>query len=122
MPLHDSHTDSTDAEPIPTVPEGSLRATVAEHHADREGRVRVPIEGGQRLCAGRMALDLDGDREADHSDRARERVGFCIQQLDAADTFAPPIEWSTEVVAGLSIEELVGALVDADRALRGADR
>lgn len=57
---------------------------------------------------------MDIDRYVlQYSPSADDRVDFCLDQLDAANGFAKDIGWNTDVVTGLTIEEIMGALVSA---------
>jgi hypothetical protein len=55
-------------------------------------------------------VDLEGDYRSGKS--AREKLAFCIEQLTKGD-FKKGIDWDTEVVPHLSIEEIVGAILQA---------
>ena len=54
---------------------------------------------------------------------ARSKLEFCIQQLEDADEFDSDLDWGSSVVYGLSIEEIVAALLHAhDELERGGHR
>lgn len=44
---------------------------------------------------------------------AQEKLQFCIDQLKKADGFKEGIEWTTEIVPRLTVEEMVGAILHA---------
>jgi len=44
---------------------------------------------------------------------ARSKLEFCIRQLEDADEFDSDLDWRSSVVYGLSIEEIVAALLHA---------
>jgi len=44
---------------------------------------------------------------------ARSKLEFCIGQLEDADEFDSDLDWGSSVVYGLSIEEIVAALLHA---------
>ena len=47
---------------------------------------------------------------------AKDRITFCLNQLEARN-FKKGIDWDTEVVPRLTIEELIGALVSVEQEL-----
>lgn len=57
------------------------------------------------------------DRDRDQGGIAVERVTFCLDQLEKAKGFKKGIDWSTDVVTRLTIEEMIGALVSAEQEL-----
>ena len=60
-------------------------------------------------------MDINREVEQGDSEDAVDRVTFCLDKLEQADDFANSISWGAEVVPGLMIEELVGALVGAEQ-------
>ena len=58
---------------------------------------------------------MDIDREINQGDTAEERVSFCLEQLEKAEDFIEGMDWNTEVVNRLTLEEIIGALVSAER-------
>ena len=44
---------------------------------------------------------------------ARSKLEFCIGQLEDADEFDSDLDWGSSVVYGLSVEEIVAALLHA---------
>ena len=44
---------------------------------------------------------------------AHSKLEFCIGQLEDADEFDSDLDWGSSVVYGLSIEEIVAALLHA---------
>ena len=44
---------------------------------------------------------------------ARSKLEFCIGQLEDADEFDSDLDWRSSVVYGLSVEEVVAALLHA---------
>ena len=60
-------------------------------------------------------MDIDREKEQGDLEDAKERVTFCLNQLERADGFEKRIDWDTEIVPGLMIEELVGALISAEQ-------
>jgi len=57
------------------------------------------------------------DRRELQGNTAKERITFCLNQLEKANVFKNGIGWNTEIVARLTIEELIGALVNAEQEL-----
>jgi hypothetical protein len=63
-----------------------------------------------------MSDGLDVEREAGRyrtGPSARSKLEFCIRQLEDADEFDSDLDWRSSVVYGLSIEEIVAALLHA---------
>ena len=63
-----------------------------------------------------MSDGLDIEREAGRyrsGPSACSKLEFCIQQLEDADEFDSDLDWRGSVVYGLSIEEVVAALLHA---------
>lgn len=60
---------------------------------------------------------MDIDRRELQGNTAKERITFCLNQLEKASDFRKGIDWNTEVVPRLTIEELIGALVSAEQEL-----
>lgn len=59
-----------------------------------------------------MNIDREKDQlSAEHS--ARDRVDFCLDQLERAPRFSKGISWDTRITARLTLEEMIGALVSA---------
>lgn len=48
---------------------------------------------------------------------AIERVKFCLDRLEEDNQFSKGIEWGTGICYGLSVEEMIGALVSAEQEL-----
>lgn len=46
---------------------------------------------------------------------AERCIRFCLDQLETARRFSAGVNWYTEIVPGCTIEEIVGALVAAER-------
>lgn len=98
---------------IEVVPDGSRRHLITARDA-ANGCVSVPIDDGQYLCDGAMKVALERDRGGYRSGpSAREKLAFCIRQLENAETFAAPVGWQTGLVEGLSVEEVISALLHA---------
>ena len=57
----------------------------------------------------------------DHSSEVRDWVTFCLDKLEAARDFRRGLSWGTEIVPGLTLEELIGAVVAAEQHLDAAD-
>jgi hypothetical protein len=69
-----------------------------------------------------MTDSLDIEHEAGRyrtGPSARSKLEFCIQQLEDADEFDSDLDWGSSVVYGLSIEEIVAALLHAHDELGG---
>lgn len=62
---------------------------------------------------------MDINRDVDQGDlaEAKKRVKFCLDQLEKAERFSKKIDWYTEIVHHLTVEEMVGALVSAEQEL-----
>lgn len=60
-------------------------------------------------------MDINREVEQGDFEDTIDKVTFCLDKLEQADDFANAINWETEVVQGLMIEELVGALVSAEQ-------
>ena len=41
-------------------------------------------------------------------------IDYCLSRLEEQDNFKDGVDWHTEVVDGLTVEELIGALVAAE--------
>lgn len=67
-------------------------------------------------------MDLQLATHTSDPDVARERLAFCLRHLAAADTFSPGVDWDTEVVRGLTLEELIGVVVAAECARAARER
>lgn len=118
------HANSSDSDAqIQIVADGSRSAIVSTVKADSERRVRVPLGEHQYLSDGRMRFTLDRERAGYRSGpSALGKLDFCISQLESAETFSAPICWQTGIVLGLSIEEIIGALLHAQEELEGRNR
>jgi len=57
------------------------------------------------------------DRKELQGNTAKERITFCLNRLEKARTFKNGIDWNTEIVVRLTIEEMIGALVSAEQEL-----
>lgn len=62
-------------------------------------------------------MNIDRDEYQGGIDVAIERVSFCLDQLEKAESFKAKIDWNTEIVPRLTIEEIIGALVSAEQQL-----
>jgi hypothetical protein len=60
-------------------------------------------------------MNIDRDEYQGGIDIAIERVSFCLDQLEKAESFKGKIDWDTEIVPRLTIEEMIGALVSAEQ-------
>ena len=60
-------------------------------------------------------MDIDREVEQGDIEEVTERVTYCLDQLEKADDFINRIDWDTEVVPDLMIEEIVGALISAEQ-------
>ncbi len=58
------------------------------------------------------------DRHKEQGNVAKERVAFCLDQLEKAGHFEHGLQWDSEIVTRLTIEEMIGALVAAEQALQ----
>ena len=64
--------------------------------------------------SGPRRFDVDPGRERFQTGpTAREKLAFCIGQLEDADELGDTLHWRTPIVEGLTVEELVGAIVHA---------
>jgi hypothetical protein len=59
------------------------------------------------------------DREKDQGGRevAKERVSFCLNQIEGSTHFAKGMSMRDEIVYKLTLEEIIGALVAAEQEL-----
>ncbi len=62
-------------------------------------------------------MDIDRKVPQGGSDVAKERLAFCLDQLEKASDFSKGVDWGTEICHRLTIEELIGALVSAEQTL-----
>jgi hypothetical protein len=62
-------------------------------------------------------MNIDRDEYQGGIDTAIERVSFCLDQLEKAENFKEKIDWDTEIVPRLTIEEMICALVSAEQQL-----
>ena len=61
-------------------------------------------------------MDIDRKVYQGGSEIARQRVGFCLDQLEKQG-FRKGFTWNTCLAQRLTVEEIVGALVAAEQAL-----
>jgi hypothetical protein len=47
-----------------------------------------------------------------------QKITFCLDQLESAEKFNDKINWGTNIVERLTIEEIIGALVAAEQRLK----
>jgi len=52
---------------------------------------------------------------------ARERVKFCLDQLEKAKGFKNDLRFLSEVCTDLTLEEIIGALIASEQAFEGHD-
>ena len=60
------------------------------------------------------------DRKVNQGYTAQKRVKFCLNQLEEAKNFKKGIDWQTDIVDGLTVEEMIGALVSAEQFIEEA--
>lgn len=61
--------------------------------------------------------DLYWEKLGPVSPFSAERLEFVLNQVEAADELENDLEWNTEVVDGLTVEELLGGLGEAKHLL-----
>lgn len=52
---------------------------------------------------------------------ALEKLAFCIRQLRKADGFNEGLDWGTNIVPHLTLEELIGAVLHGEDELRNLE-
>ena len=62
---------------------------------------------------------MDIGRKVPHRGEGRKWVKFCLDRLERAKKFQGKNAWGTSIVSGLSLEEVIGALVAAEQDLEG---
>lgn len=67
-------------------------------------------------------MNIDREKYQGDFEEAKKRVKFCLDQLEKAKGFARKIDWSTEIVPRLTIEEVIGALVSAEQEIMATSR
>ena len=71
--------------------------------------------------AGRMpVVEFDINRQVSQGDDARQRVAFCLDQIEKQG-FKKGIHWGSELAHHLTVEEVVGALVATEQSLKDRD-
>lgn len=60
-------------------------------------------------------MEIDREKEQGDFEDAKERVTFCLDKLEGADCFKGRIDMDTEIVPGLMLEEIIGALVSSEQ-------
>ncbi len=63
-------------------------------------------------------MDIDRYKDQNANDTAKVRVEFCLDQLTKARGFSKNIDWDTEIVNRLTVEELIGALVSSEQFIK----
>lgn len=63
-------------------------------------------------------MKIDREIHQGELDDAIKRVDFCLNQVEKAESFNEEIEWDTEIVTRLTVEEIIGALVIAEQKLK----
>jgi len=50
--------------------------------------------------------------------RAEEKLAYSVGQLRKANSFSGQLDWNTEIVPHLTLEELIGAVLHGEHALK----
>ena len=58
-------------------------------------------------------LEDQGDKEL-----AKNKISFCLDQLEKSPDFKNKFDWDVEIVENLTIEEVISALVSAEQGLK----
>jgi hypothetical protein len=72
---------------------------------------------GLRAMLGRDDFVGCSDQAWSNGPSAREKLRFCVDQLCQAEEFKADVGWGTEIVPGLTVEELIGAVLHAEHVL-----
>jgi len=97
-----------DENEIPTLRDGEGGASVSTLGVAEWAE--VPIDSQQSLVAGRMDIDDVGEGV---SQQRKQAIEYCTGKLTEAETFSAPVGWQTEIVPGLTVEELIGGFLTA---------
>ncbi len=66
---------------------------------------------------GRIVMNIGRNEYQGGIDTAIERISFCLDQLEKAESFKEEIDWDTEIVPRLTIGEIIGTLIVAEQQL-----
>ena len=59
-------------------------------------------------------LDLTDERKVQLQTDGTDRFGAVLSALDEAEKLHEDVEWRTQLVDGVTVEEVIGALVEAE--------
>jgi hypothetical protein len=62
-------------------------------------------------------MDINRDYE-DGRTQAPGRIEYVLDTLEDSNGFSDGIGWQTEIVDGLTLEELIGSVVDAEKHIK----
>jgi len=62
-------------------------------------------------------MHIDREKSQGNIKEAIKRVSFCLDKLEGAQDFDGRINLDTDVVSGLTVEEIIGALISAEQEL-----
>jgi hypothetical protein len=61
---------------------------------------------------------IDRLEDQGNKENAKIRVSFCLDQLEKASDFKHKLDWDVDIVSRLTLEEVIGALISAEQALK----
>ena len=62
-------------------------------------------------------MNIDREKDMGSLDEAKMRVSFCLDQLEKAHEFSNRLDFDSDIVSRLYLEEMIGALVSAEQSL-----
>ena len=62
-------------------------------------------------------MHIDREKSQGNLKEAIKRVSFCLDKIEGAENFDGRIDLDTDIVPGLTVEEIVGALISAEQEL-----
>lgn len=60
------------------------------------------------------SLDLTDERKREIQRDSTDRLEFVLESLNDADELSSDVDWQTELWSGCTVEEVLGALVEAE--------
>ena len=67
-------------------------------------------------------MHIDREKSQGNFKEAIKRVSFCLDKLESADDFEGRIDLDTDIVPGLTVEEILGALISAEQELKKLEK
>lgn len=67
------------------------------------------------------SLDLTDERKREIQRDSTERLEFVLESLNDADEISDEVDWQIELWRGCTVEEVIGALVEAEAEVEDND-